>query len=92
MEIEWRTALEAHFQSEMTADQLSCIDAIQQTFVRMGRESWTDGAVSNSSEWKQIRQLSSIALEAFSWSHQKNVGRSVKEDELSNLGQTLVPR
>jgi hypothetical protein len=48
--------------------------------------------VSNSPEWKQIRQLSSVALEAFSWSHQKNVGRSVKEDELFNFGQTRVPR
>jgi hypothetical protein len=49
----WRTALAANFQSEMTADQLSCIDAIQQAFVRMGRESWTNDAVSNSLEWKK---------------------------------------
>ena len=50
-------ALAAKFQSEMTADQLSCIDAIQQTFVRMGRESWTDDAVSNSLEWKKNPSL-----------------------------------
>jgi hypothetical protein len=65
----WRTALAANFKSEMTADQLSCIDAIQQTFVRMGRESWTDDAVSNSLEWKKIRHLSTITLESFGWSH-----------------------
>jgi hypothetical protein len=54
----WRMALMGNFQSEITAQQLSCHEAIQQQFGRMGRESWTDGEVNNSAEWKQIRQLS----------------------------------
>jgi hypothetical protein len=64
----WRMALIGNFQSEITAQQLSCLEAIQQQFGRMGRESWTDSAVNNSAEWKQIRQLSRAALEAFRWS------------------------
>jgi len=65
----WRMALMGNFQSEITAQQLSCLEAIQQQFGRMGRESWTDGAVNNSAEWEQIRRLSSAALEAFRWSY-----------------------
>ena len=65
----WRMALMGNFQSEITVQQLSCLEAIQQQFGRMGRESWTDGAVNNSAEWEQIRRLSSAALEAFRWSH-----------------------
>jgi hypothetical protein len=65
----WRMALMGNFQSAITAHQLSCLEAIQQQFGRMGRESWTDGAVNNSAEWKQIRQLSRAALETLRWSH-----------------------
>jgi hypothetical protein len=65
----WRMALEDNFLSEMTPDQLSSLNAIQQTFARMGRECWTDDGVSNSAEWKLIRQLSTKTLEAFAWSH-----------------------
>jgi hypothetical protein len=65
----WRMALVANFQSETTTHQLSCLDAILQKFGPMGHESWTDSALSNSSEWKQIRQLASAAVEAFGWSH-----------------------
>ena len=64
----WRMAVVNTYQSEMTPDQLSCLDAILQNFGQMGRESWTDSALSNSPEWKQIRQLSSRAVEAFGWS------------------------
>jgi hypothetical protein len=63
----WRMMLLDNSQSEISAHQLSCLNAIQQKFVRMGSESWTDGAVSNSAEWKEIRALSTTTLEAFGW-------------------------
>jgi|SRR5271165_3775748 len=65
----WRMAFVDNFQSEISTLQLSCLDAILQKFGRMAHESWTDGAVSNSSEWKEIRHLSTATLEAFGWSH-----------------------
>jgi len=63
----WRAKLLDNFQSELAAEQLSCLDCLQETFVRMGHECWTDNGVHDSTEWQRVRQLSDRTLRAFGW-------------------------
>jgi hypothetical protein len=65
----WRSKLLVHFQSELRADQLSCLDSLQQIFVEMRHECWTDHAVADSAEWQNVRSLSVQALKTFGWSN-----------------------
>jgi hypothetical protein len=61
-----RTACVGNFGSEMTAEQLSCLESVDQSFDRMkGR--FTDDAVMNSPEWRDVRLLAADALKAFGW-------------------------
>ena len=63
----WRAKLLDNFQSELAAEQLSCLDCLQEIFVEMGHECWTDNGVHDSAEWKRVRQLSDQTLRAFGW-------------------------
>lgn len=63
----WRMKILGNFLSELAADQVSCLDSLQERFTLMGPECWTDRGLAHSDEWEHIRQLSSKALEAFGW-------------------------
>jgi hypothetical protein len=66
----WREVALGNFRSELTAHQLSCLDAIDSRFselTRMGAEIWSEDAVRESSEWKAVRTLAAAALESFGW-------------------------
>ncbi len=61
-----RTACVGNFQSEMTSEQSSCLDSVAESFERMkGR--FTNDAVMNSREWRDLRLLAADALKAFGW-------------------------
>ncbi|MGB8325380.1 MAG: hypothetical protein WCE52_20645 [Candidatus Acidiferrum sp.] len=64
----WRMKVVGTFQSEIAADQLFCLDSIQQVFLKMGRECWSDDGLNNSAEWNHVRRLSTQTLEVFGWS------------------------
>ena len=64
----WRAKLLSGFQSELAAEQLSCLDSLQQIFVEMSHECWTDSGVAASTEWERVRNASSKTLQAFGWS------------------------
>jgi hypothetical protein len=62
----FRTACVGNFRSEMTAEQLSCLDSVDQSLEQMkGR--FTSDAVMNSREWRDVRLLAADALKAFGW-------------------------
>jgi hypothetical protein len=66
----WRDVALRNFRSELTVDQLSCLDAIGRRFselTRMGSEHWTEIAVRESTEWQGIRVLAGAALASFGW-------------------------
>jgi hypothetical protein len=65
----WRMQVLANFQFELAADQLFCLDSLQEIFAKMGRDCWTDSGVLDAAEWKNVRQLSSRAWDAFGWIH-----------------------
>jgi hypothetical protein len=65
----WRNKLLVNFESELATDQLTCLDSLQELFGRMGNDCWTDFGVHDSAEWKNVRQLSHLALKAFGWVH-----------------------
>ena len=56
-----------NFRAEMTAEQLSCLESVDQRFSRMKKHSFTNDAVASSREWKDVRHLASDALKAFGW-------------------------
>jgi hypothetical protein len=63
----WRMQVLGNFQSDLEADQVSGLDSLQQIFVQMSQDFWTDGAIASSAEWRHVRHLSSQTLEAFGW-------------------------
>jgi hypothetical protein len=66
----WRLVAVSNFRSELTPDQLSCLDAIDTSLselTRMGSESWTENAVRESDEWKSVRNRAAVALQSFGW-------------------------
>jgi hypothetical protein len=65
----WRNKLLVNFQSELAAEQRTSLDSLQELFGRMGNDCWTDSGVHESTEWKDVRQLSFQALKAFGWVH-----------------------
>jgi len=65
----WRNKLLVGFQSELENDQITSLDSLQELFVRMGNDCWTESGVHDSAEWKDVRQLSHEALKAFGWVH-----------------------
>jgi len=51
----------------MTAEQLSCLDSVDQSFERMSKGCFTNDAVMNSQEWRDVRLLAADALKALGW-------------------------
>jgi len=64
---QWRMKVLSNFESELASEQLSCLRSLQQIFLQMRHECWTDRAVADSTEWKIVRYLSIKALQAFGW-------------------------
>ena len=65
----WSAKLLSSFQSELATEQLYYLDSLQQIFVQMGHDCWTDSGVAASAEWERVRHLSSKTLQAFGWLH-----------------------
>lgn len=66
----WRSVALDNFRSELTAHQLSYLEAINNALselTRMKAGSWTEDAVRESAEWKAVRSLAAAALGAFGW-------------------------
>lgn len=63
----WRMKILGNFPSELGAEQRACLECLQQIFVQMGQDCWTDGGVATTAEWRHVRQLSTQALQAFGW-------------------------
>src|ERR1700677_136029 len=69
----WREVALSNFRSELTDDQLSCLDAIDRSLsdlTRMEPKHWTEYAVRKSEEWKRLRTFSAAALESFGWARE----------------------
>jgi|ERR1039457_5837110 hypothetical protein len=67
---QWRLVAMSNFGSELTASQLSCLDAIDSflsELTDMGPEHWTDDVVRKSTEWQGVRDLATAALASFNW-------------------------
>jgi|HubBroStandDraft_3_1064219.scaffolds.fasta_scaffold562906_2 hypothetical protein len=63
----FRVAFVGNFRSELTAEQLSCVELIDEYLSSMSKECYCDEAVSISPEWQHIRRLGAKALNAFGW-------------------------
>ena len=66
----WREVVLDNFRSELSTDQMCCIESIDQglsQLTRMGPECWTEEAVRKSEEWKLVRTLAADALDSFGW-------------------------
>jgi len=66
----WREVALNNFRSELSTDQMSFIESIDQSLselTRMGPECWTEEAVRQSEEWKRVRTLAAEALDSFGW-------------------------
>ena len=63
----FRMAFVSNFRAELTGEQLSCLDSIDQVLSQMPKDCFSPNAVTNSPEWRQIRQLAAEALKAFGW-------------------------
>ena len=69
----WREIVLNSFRSEMSTDQLSSIENIDQSLselTQMGPEYWTQDAVRQSAEWEHVRTLAAVALESFGWAQE----------------------
>lgn len=66
----WKDATLSNFRSELTGAQTVSIDAISRSLsdmTRAGPQLWTEKAVRESEEWKDIRALAADALASFGW-------------------------
>ena len=70
----WSTHVRGAYGSELTRSQTEALDAIDRKLATMSSDSdefdvdvWTDAALSTSAHWSDLRQLASVALEAFGW-------------------------
>jgi len=63
----WRIKVMGNFYSDIAADQLAHLELLEQLFLSMGKECWTDYGVKNSVEWNYVRLLSAITLQTFGW-------------------------
>jgi hypothetical protein len=62
-----RSAFVGNFRAELTAEQLHSLELIDRTFEEMNKDRFSPGGVSQSSEWRGIRELAAASLEAFGW-------------------------
>jgi len=63
----FRSALVGSFRTELTAEQLHCLELIGRTFEEMNKNCFSPEGVTHSSEWQRIRELAAEALKAFGW-------------------------
>jgi hypothetical protein len=63
----FQMAVVGNFRAELTGEQLSCLNSIDQGFSQMAKDCLSANAVANSPEWRQIRRLAPEALKAFGW-------------------------
>jgi hypothetical protein len=63
----FRTAFVGNFRTEITAEQLYCLDLIDECLSRMSKDCYSHEAVTEAPEWQNARQLAARALKAFGW-------------------------
>ena len=70
----WQDVMIDNFSSELTAEQIASLAAIEEIFSRFSRggseyreEFWMDEAVRKSPDWESIRQMARQALSRFGW-------------------------
>jgi hypothetical protein len=66
----WREVVLSNFRSELSTDQMSCIENIDRSLsqlTRVGPECWTEESLRKSEEWKRVRTLAAAALDSFGW-------------------------
>jgi hypothetical protein len=63
----FRSAFVGNFRRDMTSEQLQYLDLIAKSFDRMDKALFSPDGVTNSGEWRGIRDLASGALNAFGW-------------------------
>lgn len=61
----FRSAYVGNFRAELTNEQLHCLERIDRTFKQMNKDCFSPEGVSDSGEWRRIRELASDALKAF---------------------------
>jgi hypothetical protein len=64
----FRSAFVGNFRADLTSEQLHYLELIDLTFEQMNKDCFSREGVSQSIEWRRIRELASEALKAFGWS------------------------
>ena len=62
-----RSAFVGNFRTHLTAEQLHSLELIDRTFEEMNKDRFSPEGVSDSSEWRRIRELAAASLKAFGW-------------------------
>jgi hypothetical protein len=60
-------AFVGNFRTDMTNEQLHCLELIDKSFEQMDKNCFSANGVNSSQEWRRIRELASEALKAFGW-------------------------
>jgi len=60
----FRSAYVGNCRAELTSEQLHYLELINRTFEQMNKDCFSPEGVSDSSEWRRIRELASDALKA----------------------------
>jgi hypothetical protein len=63
----FRDTLTGNFRTELTAEPASCLDSLDRSLSELNKEAWSDAAVVDSSECRNIRHLAARALREFGW-------------------------
>lgn len=63
----FRSAFVGNFRAALTSEQFHCLELIDGTFEQMNKDCFSPVGVSDSSEWRRIRELASDALKSFGW-------------------------
>jgi len=63
----FREAFVGNFRTDMTNEQLHCLELIDKRFEQMDKNCFSPDGVNSSQEWRRIRELASEALKAFGW-------------------------
>lgn len=63
----FRSAFVENFRAELTSEQVHYLELIDRTFEQMNKVCFSREGVSDSGEWRRIRELASDALKAFGW-------------------------
>jgi hypothetical protein len=63
----FQEAFVGNFRTDMTNEQLHCLELIDKSFEQMDKNCFSPDGVNSSEEWRRIRELASEALKAFGW-------------------------